>query len=195
MAVCRKTPPKSDGGGFPQSRIKLWQGLSMSTIVNYHCHPHFVNHSHKLQWLQCPIDQNNFVHQHIVTNDNLFQKVFLTRSMFRCDPLSWWWASPPGSRKVTGWSRYWPFEFYETWNKIVFSFKYLSNEAAAQARQLLDNRDLDGFCLQVQLGNASGDNRSINTAIRLLLLLPWICWWQKSQTRHVNLLSDFIFSL
>ena len=28
--------------------------------------------------------------------------------------------------------------------------KYLSNEAAAQARQLLDNRDLDGFCLQVK---------------------------------------------
>ena len=104
------------------------------------------------------IDQNNFVHQHIATNDNLFQKVFLTQSMFRCDPLSWWWASPPASRRVTGWSRYWPFEFYETWNKIVFSFKYLSNEAAAQARQLLDNRDLDGFCLQVQLGNASGDN-------------------------------------
>ena len=35
-------------------------------------------------------------------------------------------------------------------NKIVFPFKYLSNEAAAQARQLLDNRDLDGFCLQVK---------------------------------------------
>ena len=28
--------------------------------------------------------------------------------------------------------------------------KYLSNEAAAQARQLMDNRDLDGFCLQVR---------------------------------------------
>ena len=66
----------------------------------------------------------------------------------------------PTSRYSTGFS------------KIVFSFKYLSNEAAAQARQLLDNRDLDGFCLQVQLGNASGDSRSINFAIRLLLLLP-----------------------
>ena len=28
--------------------------------------------------------------------------------------------------------------------------KYLSNEAAAQARQLMDNRDLEGFCLQVR---------------------------------------------
>ena len=41
--------------------------------------------------------------------------------------------------------------------------KYLSNEAAAQARQLLDNRDLDGFCLQVR--------RRGNLQLRLLLIL------------------------
>ena len=33
--------------------------------------------------------------------------------MFRCDPLSWWWASPPGSRRVTGWSRYLSFMKHE----------------------------------------------------------------------------------
>ena len=44
--------------------------------------------------------------------------------------------------------------------------KYLSNEAAAQARQLLDNRDLDGFCLQV----------TEKTQLLILLILLMNCF-------------------
>ena len=49
--------------------------------------------------------------------------------------------------------------------------KYLSKEVAGQARQLLDNRHLNGFCLQVKEKTPATD------LLLLLIMLKFLVWF------------------